>query len=92
MLKTKVLRIEEYNNYVLECNNKIYNLTIEFLGDKVPKVNDVIYVNDKILEEVNLYTYGPLNSKYSKNINVNEEELIKVVTSDDAYYLQRYYG
>ena len=93
MIKLRIINIDNYNNYILEDNNKkIINLIIEFLGDKIPAVNDTIYINDKILKEKNLYTYGPLNSKYSKNIDITEEELIKIITAKEEYYLQRYYG
>lgn len=91
MIKLKVINIEEYS-YILETNNQTYNLNIEFLGDKIPKTNDIIYIDEKIIKEKNIYTYGPLNSKYSRNIDVSEEELIKVVAPKDEYYLQRYYG
>jgi len=51
----------------------------------------IIYINDKILNERNLYAYGPLNGVYGKKNGVDEDELMKVVTDND-YYLQRYYG
>ena len=93
MIKLKIIQIKEYNNFVLEdVNNKPYNVNIEFFGDKKPKANDYIYVDSKITKEPNIYTYGPLNSKYSKNIDITEEELIKVVSKTEEYYLQRYYG
>ena len=91
MIKLTIIDIKEYT-YIFSNNNKIYEVNIEFLGEKKPKINDIIYINSKILEEKNIYTYGPLNSKYSKNINTNEEELLKVVSENEEYYLQRYYG
>jgi len=91
MIKLTIIDIKEYT-YIFSNNNKIYEVNIEFLGEKKPKINDIIYINSKILEEKNTYTYGPLNSKYSKNINTNEEELLKIVSENEEYYLQRYYG
>ena len=91
MIKLTIIDIKEYTN-IFSNNNKINEVNIEFLGEKKPKINDIIYINSKILEEKNIYTYGPLNSKYSKNINTNEEELLKVVSENEEYYLQRYYG
>lgn len=91
MLKLKVLDIEEYN-YVLENNNKRYRINLNFLGDKIPRINDLIYVDEFLIEEVNLYTYGPLNGKYAKKENVDYHEIMKVVSSNEEYYLQRYYG
>ena len=91
MIKLKVIDIDKCN-YILEGNNNFYNVVIEFLGDKVPQINDIIYIPNKIIIEKNIYTYGPINSKYSKRVNVTEEELIKVITLNEEYYLQRYYG
>ena len=91
MIKLIIVSIKD-NQYTLESDNKTYNLIIQFYGDKVPKVNDIIYIPSKILNEINIYAYGPLNSVYSKNVDVIEEELIKVVTEKEEYYLQRYYG
>lgn len=91
MIKLTVIDIKEYT-YIFSNNKKKYELNIEFLGEKVPNINDIIYISPKILEEKNIYTYGPLNSKYSKNIDVCEEEIIKVITPNMEYYLQRYYG
>lgn len=91
MIKLIIVSIEE-NIYTLKSENKTYEVVIQFYGDKVPKLNDIIYIPSKILNEVNIYAYGPLNSVYSKNIDTTEEELIKVVTEKEEYYLQRYYG
>ena len=91
MIKLKIIHIDKCN-YILEGNNKVYNLVVEFLGNKIPNINDILYISPKILREKNIYTYGPLKGPYCKNINVTEEELIKVITSNEEYYLQRYYG
>ena len=91
MIKLTIVSIGE-STYTLKSENKTYEVVIQFYGDKVPKVNDVIYIPSKILNEINIYAYGPLNSVYSKNMNATEEELIKVVTETEEYYLQRYYG
>ena len=91
MIKLKVLNIDKCN-YILEGNNKVYNLALEFLGDRIPTINDIIYLSTKIIKEKNIYTFGPINGKYSKKNNVTEDELIKVITPNEEYYLQRYYG
>lgn len=91
MIKSKILEIEN-TNYTLEINNKTYNINLIFYGEKKPQINDIIYIPNKILKEVNIYSYGPLKSKYSINDNTKEEELMKVITLKEEYYLQRYYG
>ena len=91
MIKLKIINIEKYN-YILESNRKIYNLIIEKKKKKKPTINDIIYISSKILKEKNIYTYGPLKGQYCKNKNITEEELMKVITPNEEYYLQRYYG
>ena len=91
MLKSKIIKIDN-TNYTLEINNKTYNINIIFYGEKKPKIKEIIYIPDKILNEINIYSYGPLKSKYSINDNTKEEEFIKVITQQEEYYLQRYYG
>lgn len=46
----------------------------------------IIYIDDKVLDESNIYTYGPLLP------NANEDDLIKIVKAGKDIYLQRYYG
>jgi len=91
MIKLKITNIEN-TNYTLETDEKKYNVNLIFYGDKIPKENDIIFIPEIILQEINIYAYGPLNSKYSKNIEPFEEEFIKIVTLQEEYYLQRYYG
>lgn len=91
MIKTKIIELDN-TNYTLETENKTYNINLLFYGDKKPQKNDIIYIPYKILQETNIYSYGPLKSKYSINNNTKEEEFIKVITPNEEYYLQRYYG
>ena len=90
MKKVKITNIEA-NLYTLQSDSITYELHITFIGDKKPEINDFLYIPSKILTEKNLYTYGPLNSKYSKNID-SQEEYIIILTPNEEYYLQRYYG
>ena len=90
MEKLRIINIED-TNYTLEDNNRKYNINIIFYGNKYPQTNDIVYIPIKILQEKNIYAYGPLKSNYSKNIDI-EEEFIKIVTNEEEYYLQRYYG
>lgn len=90
MEKLKIIKKDKYD-YTLEGNNgKIYTLNIEFYGlEEDPKINDYIYMSDKILKEKNLFSFGIINNN---NINIKEEDLIKIVSDNKEYYLQRYYG
>lgn len=87
----KKLVIEEINNYdyILkdELNNQ-YELNLEFYGlDKKLSVGDVIYLNKKLLVNDAVYSFG-LVKDFQKDI----KEYIKVILSDQEYYLERYYG
>ena len=85
MKKVKVIKASKYD-YVLEDNNKKqYNINIEFYDTEVNE-GDIIFVDDKVLEETNLYAYGPLLEE------ANIEDLIKIVKDGKDIYLQRYYG
>ena len=85
MKKVKVIKASKYD-YVLEDNNKKqYNINIEFYDTEVNE-GDIIFVDDKVLEETNLYAYGPLLEE------ANIEDLIKIVKDGKNIYLQRYYG
>ena len=93
MIKLKIIDIKDYDYVLEDNNNKTYNLNIEFYGIKEnPKVDDYIYISKKLLREKNLYSFGPFNSIYVKLVNLTEDELIKVVTPKEEFYLKRYYG
>ncbi len=85
MQKVRVVEKDNYD-YILEGTKKeIYKINIEFY-DVTVDVGDYIYLDDKVLEEVNQYAYGPIIDKN------NVEDLIKIVKDNDEIYLQRYYG
>ena len=88
MKKVKLIKINEYDYIFEESNGKKYIINIEFYGDKLPKEGDIIYFPDKILNEKNLYAYGGLK----EDKNLDDEDLIKIVSGNMDYYLQRYYG
>ena len=61
---------------------------IEFYLENKPKINDYIYISKEVINENNVLQYG-----YIKDLNnINNNEIIKVVSSDNEYYYQRYYG
>ena len=88
MKKVVIKEIKEFNyKLVDEINDQKYIKNLEFLGSYIPKVNDIIYIPDEILKEINLFTFREI----TKLDEVNESELIKIV-SDKEYYLKRIYG
>lgn len=93
MLKLKIINIESYKYTLEDINNKLYNINIQFYGLKEDlKINDYIYICEKILNKSTLYSFGPLNSIYGKSTNLKEDELIKIISNSEEIYLKRYYG
>ena len=85
MKKVTVVAKEDYLYTLEDSNKKRYEINIEFYDAKID-VGDVIFVDEKVLQEVNLYAYGPLKGE------ARVEDLIKIVKDNKDIYLQRYYG
>lgn len=87
MIELVIFDIIDKYNYVFKDNkNNEYKLNIEFVNLKFNK-GDLIYIDKKVLEEHNIYTYGKVN-----NPKLDLSDYIKVVTKDMEYILERYYG
>ena len=84
MIKLKVINIEGYNYTLQKENNKTITMNLEIYGNKQIEINNYIYIKKETLEEKNFFQYGPIFNK--------ENEIIKVLTDTEEYYLQRYYG
>jgi hypothetical protein len=52
-----------------------------------PKENDIMLIPENILEEINIFNFGQVDET-----NLNKEELVKVITQEKEYYIQRIYG
>ena len=87
-IKLKIIDIDNYD-YTFQCENgKTITRNMEFYLENKPKINDYIYISENVIKENNVLQYG-----YIKHLNsVNNNEIIKVVSSDNEYYYQRYYG
>jgi hypothetical protein len=88
MIKLNIERIDEYFYTLIDKGGNRYNLNIEFYNF-YPKVGDVIYLSKKNIRKDILYSYGPINSKYTRN---NDEDIIKIIHDESIIYLQKYYG
>ena len=87
----KKLIIKEKNNYdykLIDQDNNVYNINIEFYSKYKPQVNDIIYVDDSIINEVNLYAFDEVYD--TRNVDI--KDIIKVISNDKEYYMQRRYG
>ena len=76
------------SNYTFEnINKETITKNINF-DKKTPQLNDIVYLPKEIVNEINIFQYGPI---YDLN-NLNTNEVIKVETKTEEYFLQRYYG
>ena len=90
MRKLQILKINNYDYLLKSEDNRKYNLNLQFyyLGNEL-KEKDCLYVSEKILDENNFYSFGPINSA---DINIDEDDIIKIILDNKEIYLQRYYG
>ncbi len=92
MEKLKIIKIENFNYTLLDKDNNEYKLRIEFNG-LIPKLNDFIYMDKYLLKENILLSFGSLDSIYGKDlININDKEIISIVSGNKKKYLKRFYG
>ena len=96
MIKLIIKNIDGYNYILKDSNNKSYNINIEFYDiDVLPKVGDIIYINNKLLNKINnnIASFGKLDGIYGRTIiDENDEDVIGVSIHDKVIYLKRYYG
>ena len=52
-------------------------------------MGDIFYMSEKYIREINIYNFGPLTNE---DLNVSTDDIIKIVSDNREYYLQRYYG
>ena len=53
MIKLIIENIDGYNYTLKDNDNNIYNINIEFYDiDELPKVGDIIYINNKLLNKI----------------------------------------
>ena len=96
MIKLIIENIDGYNYILKDSNNKSYNINIEFYDiDVLPKVGDIIYINNKLLNKINnnVVSFGKLDGIYGRTItDENDEDVIGLSIQDKIIYLKRYYG
>ena len=86
MIKLKVVEVNNYSYTLEDVNSQKYFLNIEFYDFEV-KAGDYLEVPNLLLEEKNLFAFGPIKSQ------INKEDIVKVIKPDSKeYFLERYYG
>lgn len=95
MIKLKIEKIDGFNYYLKDENNKSYKLNIEFydLIEK-PMVNDELYIHEKLLQEPpTMFSFGSLSGKYGREIeSPDDPDLLILSMGNEKKYLKRYYG
>lgn len=82
-MKLQIVGIEKYNYTLIDENNNKYKLNIRFYDLPIKiKIGDFIYLTNDILLEVNLFNFGV----------VERENNLKLISDNNTYYLERYYG
>ena len=101
MKKLKILTINDASYTLIDDEEKIYNLVIDFLSvNRLPKENDIIIIDERLLDKEYedycfMYTFGDLDSKYGRNKDtLQEAETMRIIYNDDSKedLLKRLYG
>ena len=87
MIKLKIKSKDEYSNYILENNNKTYEVNINIIGTNILEVGNYIYMPEEVLKEKVSLNYGPIEGN-----DIKEDEVILLMKNNEKIYLQRYYG
>lgn len=87
MIEVVIDSINNYDYLLKDKNNNKYTISIELLDD-ILEVNDRIYINKNLLDNNVFYRFG----KVYEDKNAKEKDIIKVIRSNQEFYLQRYYG
>ena len=93
MKKVTIKNKEDYIYYLMDDKNE-YKLKLEFYDlNNLPKIGDVFYLDERLLKENILLSFGLINSDDGKNIALlKEDEILILDNGKDKIYLKRYYG
>lgn len=75
--------------YDVIYDNETYLLSINFIGVDIDFKEADIFLDKSLLIDKSKLNIGPLRKDYT---SLKEEDLIKIITPDNSYYLCRYYG
>ncbi len=95
-LKLKILKINKYNEFILQDQDskKEYSLILEFYGINKPKINDILLLDERLLDKnYKGYSQSYAFEKFNDDDkNLNETDLVGLVSKDKKYILKRVYG
>ena len=87
-MKKVVVQCIDNNNYTLVDGNNTYVKNIEFYTEVKPKVNDIMYLADRVVDRISLYAFGEIYD--TKNYRV--DDFMKLVSNGKEYYYQELFG
>lgn len=95
----KKLEIEEVNGtkfLLRDEDGNLYRGNFEIYGlNKIPKVKDIMYLNEDFLEQLNdnLLSFGPITTRYGTIIEKeNDFNLLVYEKEDRKGYFKKFYG
>lgn len=95
LIKVRIEKIDKFHYMLQDKDGKMYHMNLEFYGleEKVEE-GDFLYIGEKYLIDNHvLYSFGPLDGIYGKEITEEEdEEVIVLIKNNQNIYLKRYYG
>lgn len=94
-MKKLVLKEKKEYSYIFYDNKskKEVEMILEFHEISLKlQIGDIIYFPKTLIKDYEFYSFGPIGEKYSKKFDIDDKEIIKIVTSSDEIYLQRFYG
>ena len=95
MKKLVVDKIVDYNYFLRDKDEKIYNLNIEFYDlESSVETGDYIYINEELLKEENVsFSFGPLSGEYGRKLtSSSDKDIVVLISNNEKLYLKRYYG
>ncbi len=93
MKKLKIEKINGFRYFLKDKNNNTYELHLEFHDtESIIKSGDIIYLDEYLLNQNTLLTFGKLNSKYGKEIKDDDKDIIVIESDNKRITLKRLYG
>ena len=95
MALLKITNINDYVYTMIDLNNKSYKLIIEFVGNKTPKVEDVMQIDERLIDYNNIEFCQPyrfeLSTQSPKQVFNNKDFVI--IKQDNKFLVyERKYG